>query len=257
MTMKTRKIILILLSLSLCLSAQARRKPLIGVAPGYNGATTSTLSRSYTDAVYRAGGIPVILPQVNNAEAASEILSRLDGLLLTGGADINPSYYGEDILNETVEIDAHRDTIDVLYAEAALSRKLPVMAICRGEQLLNVVLGGSLYQDLPSQKPSEIAHRQKGDLRFPTQSVTVEKGSMLNKIMGAETLRVNSSHHQAVKVPSDKVKVTAHAEDGVVEAYESAEKGQWILAVQFHPEQLVRVENGWLALFIAFVKACR
>ena len=255
--MKARNIFFFLTLLTISVAASARKKPLIGVAPGYSGETTSSVNRSYTDAVYRAGGIPVILPQVDKAEAASEVLSHLDGLLLTGGVDIDPAYYGETVLNETVEIDAHRDTIDILYAEAALRRKMPILAICRGEQLLNVVLGGSLYQDLPSQKPSDIAHRQKGDLRFPSQTISVESGSLLHRIMGASSLRVNSSHHQAVKEPSGKVKVIAWAEDGVIEAYEGTEKGQWILGVQFHPEQMVRADDGWLALFSAFVKVCR
>ena len=255
--MKAKRVLLFFLLLSLCFFAQARKKPLIGVASGYSSAMTSTLSRSYTDAIYRAGGIPVILPQVNNAAAASEILSHLDGLLLSGGEDMAPAYYGESILNESVQVNAHRDTIDVLYAEAALLAKKPILAICRGEQLLNVVLGGSLYQDLPTQKPSEIAHRQGSDLRFPSHTISVSEGSRLHRIMGVKTLNVNTSHHQAVKVPSDKVAVTAVAPDGVIEAYEGIEKGQWILGVQFHPEMLVRAQSGWLAIFIDFVKACK
>ena len=255
--MKAKHIFLILLSLSLCVFAQARKKPLIGIAPGYSGAMSSTVSRSYTDAVSRAGGIPLILPQVDDPAAAEEVLSRLDGIVLTGGVDIDPIHYGETVLNESVEIDSHRDAIDMLYARAALAKKLPILAICRGEQLLNVVLGGSLYQDLPTQKPSAIAHRQKEEFNLPSHEIIVAKGSLLHDIMKKDTLRVNSAHHQAVKAPSDKVKVTAYAPDGVVEAYQSAIKGQWILAVQFHPEAMVRVDDSWLALFKTFVKVCR
>jgi len=217
----------------------------------------STVSRSYTDAVARAGGIPVILPQVDNPAAATEILGRLDGILFTGGVDLDPAYYGEQVLNESVEIDSHRDTIDILYANAALDRRLPILAICRGEQMLNVVLGGSLYQDLPSQKPSGIAHRQGTDLKKPSHMIEVSEGSLLYRAMGQKSLKVNSSHHQAVKIPSERVVVTAYSPDGVVEAYEGKDKGRWILAVQFHPEMLVRADDSWLALFKAFVKACR
>ena len=252
-----KTLLLFVLSLTVLVSAQARRKPMIGVASGYSSAMVTTLNRSYTDAIYRAGGIPVILPQVNNAAEASEILSHLDGLLLSGGEDLAPAYYGESVLNETVSVNAHRDTIDVLYAEAALQGNKPILAICRGEQLLNVVLGGSLYQDLPSQNPSDIAHRQGSDLRFPSHTISVLEGSMLHKILGEKSLNVNTSHHQAVKVPSDKVAVTALAPDGVVEAYEGVERGEWILGVQFHPEQLVRADDKWLAIFKAFVKACK
>ncbi|MBP3270336.1 MAG: gamma-glutamyl-gamma-aminobutyrate hydrolase family protein [Bacteroidales bacterium] len=255
--MKTRQFIILILALSVSFVAQARKKPLIGVAPGYSGSMTSTVSRSYTDAIFRAGGIPVILPQVDNPAAAAEMLSRLDGMVLTGGPDLNPAYYGESVLNGTVEIDAHRDTVDILYAKAALESKKPLLAICRGEQLLNVVLGGSLYQDLPSQKPGDIAHRQSIDSKIPTHSVSVVEGSALYRIMGRKSLDVNTLHHQAVKTPSDKVIVTAYSPDGVVEAYEGKDKGQWLLAVQFHPEVLVRANDDWLALFKAFVKACR
>ncbi len=255
--MKARHIILIALSLSLCLAAQARKKPLIGIVPGYNGSMSSTVSRSYTDAVARAGGIPLILPQVDDPVAAAEIVGRLDGILFTGGVDIDPAHYGETVLNESVEIDSHRDAIDMLYAGAAIGSKLPILGICRGEQLLNVVLGGSLYQDLPTQKPSDIAHRQKEEFNLPSHKIIVAKGSLLHDIMKKDTLLVNSAHHQAVKAPSDKILVTAYAPDGVVEAYQGTERGRWLLAVQFHPEALVRVDDSWLALFKAFVKACR
>ncbi len=255
--MKAKRLIAILIALVVCSLAQARKKPLIGVVPGCSGEMNLVLSRSYTDAVARAGGIPVILPQVDDPLTAAEYISRLDGILFTGGVDVDPSRYGETVLNESVEIDLRRDSIEFLYAEAALLRRLPIMAICRGEQLMNVVLGGSLYQDLPSQKPGDIPHRQKTDSRYPTHSISVAPGSILHRAMGETELMVNTSHHQAVKRPSDKVVVTAYSPDGVVEAYESGIKGQWILAVQFHPEQLVRADDKWLALFRTFVKECR
>lgn len=235
----------------------ARKKPLIGVAPGYSGADYSNVNRTYTDAILRAGGIPFILPQVNDPAEASEMLSRVDGIVFTGGVDLDPVRYGETVLNESVEIDSHRDTLDILYASAALERRIPILAICRGEQLMNVVLGGTLYQDLPTQKPGDIAHRQSAPGKVPTQRIFVTKGSMLNRIMGTEELMVNSFHHQAVKDPSPLVTVTALSEDGVVEAYEWTGKGRWLLAVQFHPEMLLRGDDNWLRLFKAFVKATR
>lgn len=237
---------------------EARKKPLIGIVPsGYQGEKVSVLNRSYSDAILRAGGIPLVVPQVSDSSEAAEVVARLDGIMITGGPDIAPSFYGEEVLNDSVEIDSHRDTVDVLYARAALDRRLPILAICRGEQLMNVVLGGSLYQDLPSQKPGEIAHRQGSDLRYPSHAISVAEGSILHRIMGSTSLKVNSSHHQAVKEPSGKVTVTAYSPDGVVEAWESNMKGQWLLAVQFHPEQMVRVDDQWLRLFKAFVKASR
>ena len=257
--MKRIKYLSLLLVVVLCLQPMEakRRKPVIGIAPGYSGTEYSRLQRTYTDAILRAGGIPFILPQVGDAASASEMLSHVDGLMLTGGVDLDPAYYGEMVFNETVEIDSHRDTIDILYARAALEGRLPVLAICRGEQLMNVVLGGSLYQDLPSQRPGVIKHRQDEEGKVPTHSISVSRESILYRIMGSDHLRVNSFHHQAVKDPSPLVKVTAHADDGVVEAYEINEKGRWLLAVQFHPEILLRGNDDWLKLFEAFVKASR
>ena len=250
-------IILLLIPVLGTWTADAKRKPIIGIAPGYNGSEYSSLRRTYTDAIIKAGGIPFILPQVNDAAQAAEMLHHVDGLVLTGGGDLDPVHYGESVLNETVEIDSHRDTLDIFYAQAAWDGKMPILAICRGEQLMNVVLGGSLYQDLPSQKPGDIAHRQKVDGKVPTHRIQVEKGSMLYRIMGSEELMVNSFHHQAVKEPSPIVTVTALSDDGVVEAFEMNGKGRWLLAVQFHPEILVRGNESWLSIFKAFVKATR
>ena len=255
--MKTKLLIILVFLLALGMSAEARKKPVIGVVPGCDGREYSKVRRTYTDAVLRAGGIPVILPQVDDDATARELLSRIDGIVFTGGEDIDPEYYGETVLNETVEIDARRDTVDVRYARIALERRIPILAICRGEQLMNVVLGGSLYQDLPTQKPSPTAHRQKEGGKVPTHAIAVSEGSTLHRVMGLDTLWVNSFHHQAVKVPSDRVKVVAIAGDGVVEAFESQSKKQWLLAVQFHPEMLLRGDDSWLGIFKAFVKAAR
>ena len=256
--MKRIKILAVLIVLLIgTMPSEARKKPVIGIAPGYSSPEYTSIRRTYTDAILRAGGIPFILPQANDPVEASAILANVDGVIFTGGGDIDPSYYGETVLNETVEIDSHRDTLDILYARTALASGKPILAICRGEQLINVVLGGSLYQDLPSQKPGDIAHRQSANGKVPTQKVFVTRGSKLHKIMGKDVLMVNSFHHQAVKDPAGSVTVTAVSEDGVVEAYESNEKGRWLVAVQFHPEMLVRGDDSWLSLFKAFVKASR
>ena len=256
MNKKSLKLLFVIIFLSMgLLSAEARRKPVIGIAPGYSGANSSIVNRSYTDAVYRAGGIPVILPQVNDEAAAAEILSRLDGVLFTGGVDINPEYYGETVLNDSVEIDGHRDTLDVTYARTALGLRLPILAICRGEQMMNVVLGGSLYQDLPAQKPSEIAHRQSPSLTQATQKISVTKGSMLHRIMGKDVLEVNSAHHQGIKVLGEGLIASAFSEDGIIEAFESP-NGPFFCAVQWHPEWLYPSVDA-TALFREFVETCR
>ena len=255
--MKRTILLTIVLLLVVAQGVEARRKPIIGITTGCSPADYSKVRRTYSDAVIRAGGVPFLLPQVNDLATAKDIVSRLDGILFTGGEDVDPARYGQDILNETVSINHHRDTLDFLYAEAALSKHLPILAICRGEQLVNVALGGALYQDLPTQKPSGVSHRQSAAGKTPTHLCIVSRNTMLHQLMGADTLKVNSFHHQAVSVPSDKVTVSAYSEDGIVEAYEIVTPKQWLLAVQFHPEMLVRADDSWLALFEAFIKAAR
>ncbi|MBP5217448.1 MAG: gamma-glutamyl-gamma-aminobutyrate hydrolase family protein [Bacteroidales bacterium] len=255
--MGRRILLTIVILLSAAYVTEARRKPLIGITTGCSPAEYSKVRRTYGDAVIRSGGIPLLLPQVNGIEEALEVVSRLDGILFTGGEDVDPARYGQTVLNETVDINHHRDTLDFLYAEAAIRKGIPILAICRGAQLMNVALGGSLFQDLPTEKPGNVAHRQSKPGETPTHLCIVYRNTLLHRIMEKDTLQVNSFHHQAVSVPSDKVTVSARCDDGVVEAFEIVSKKQWLLAVQFHPELLVRADDRWLALFKAFIKAAR
>ena len=255
--MKRKILLTFILLLAAAYCAEARRKPLIGITTGCSPEDYSKVRRTYADAIIRSGGIPLLLPQVDDLDQALEIVSRLDGIMFSGGNDVDPARYGQAVLNETVTIDHHRDTIEFLYAEAAFLKHLPVLAICRGAQLINVALGGTLFQDLPAQRPGDVAHRQKEPGEIPTHLCLVSRNSLLHRIMGKDTLNVNSFHHQAVCDPSDKVTVSAYSEDGVVEAYESIQGKQWLVAVQFHPELLVKADDRWFALFKAFVKAAR
>ena len=208
--------------------------PVIGISAGWDRGRVD-VSDAYAISVRAAGGVPVVLPPVLSFHEAVEALSHVDALILTGGEDVDPSRYGEDILNETVEVNYRRDTSDFLLARAALTAGLPILGICRGEQLLNVVLGGSLYQDIPSQVGSAIRHRQSEPDGMGTHMIYLEQGSRLREILGCDSLMVNSFHHQAVKEPGIGVVVVARSADGVVEAWES-EGG--IVCVQFHPELL-------------------
>jgi len=252
-----RTILVLVLAFAVCINADARKKPLIGISTGYSQGGRASVGRAYSDAVMRAGGIPLLLPPVSTPEEAEDVLRKLDGIVFTGGADFSPELYGETVLNESVSVEPWRDSLDVLYAKAALAIKMPILAICRGEQLMNIVLGGSLYQDLPSQILSDVRHNQRESAIYPSHKIVVDRSSRLYDIMGRDTLMVNSHHHQAVKKPSKKVKVVAVAEDGVIEAYEGTSRSQWLQAVQFHPEQLCRRDESWLALFKALVKVAR
>ena len=246
--MKTRYFVLFFLILmtSIC-SCSKQAAPLIGISCGRTSTGAATLSTNYTDAIAKAGGIPVVLPIIDDPSLAESILAKLDGIVFSGGPDLDPAEYGEEILNETVSIDAVRDRSDLLLARAALASGKPVLAICRGEQLMNVVLGGTLYQDIPTQVDTVIKH-SGFDHR-----IGVEKGSVLYELFGQDSMTVNSSHHQAVKDPAPGINITAHAPDGIVEAYEYEN----VLAVQFHPERMVQTDDSWLALFKYFVDRTR
>ena len=242
--MKRFFILLTIVALQACRSSA----PVIGISCGRTAAGAATLSANYTDAVLRSGGIPVIFPTVSDKAAADALLKSVDGVIFSGGPDLDPSYYGETVWNETVEVDTLRDVSDLLLMRAALDVGKPVMAICRGEQLMNVVLGGTLYQDLPTQLGSVVPH--SGAIH----RIGVEKGSVLYDLFGEDSLTVNSFHHQAVKDVAPDVRVTARSADGIVEAYEY---GKGVIAFQFHPEGMARTDDAWLAPFKYFVRKVR
>ncbi|MBQ9172298.1 MAG: gamma-glutamyl-gamma-aminobutyrate hydrolase family protein [Bacteroidales bacterium] len=254
------------LLLAVTLSSCSSRKPLIGVTPGYSSSSddknvgyvyngTTRLLGTYIETVIRAGGVPVILPAVRDSLSCADILSRLDGMMISGGEDLDPAYYGESIIEGArVGVNAQRDTVDMLYARTALAMKKPIFAICRGFQLLNVALGGSLYQDLPTQIPDNVGHSQREPGNVGTHKITIEKGSTLRKVLKADTLWVNSYHHQGVKDLAKGVKVTARTDDGLIEGYE----GKNIYAVQFHPEKAIDLGEMTLLPYVEdFVSKCR
>ena len=240
-----KRVLFFLLSLAVLLPS-CRRSPLIGISCSRYETGMSYLNTTYTDAISQAGGIPVILPTITDSLLAVETVRKLDGIIFSGGPDLDPSYYGETIWNETVEVDTLRDCSDVLLMRVALASGKPILGICRGGQLLNVVLGGSLYQDIPTQMDTLVIHGGGSRHR-----IGVEKESVLYRLFGQDSLTVNSYHHQGVKREAPGIRVTARAEDGLVEAYEYGDR---LIAVQFHPEAMVRSDASWLALFRHFVR---
>ena len=239
-----KRILIFLLALTVLQAC--RQAPVIGISCGRSESGAATLSANYTNAVFRSGGIPLIFPTVVDSAMASILIHSVDGIIFSGGPDLDPSYYGETVWNETVEVDTLRDVSDLLLMRAALASGKPVMAICRGEQLMNVVLGGTLVQDIPTQVDTMVKH-SGGALH----RIGVEKGSVLYELFGQDSLTVNSSHHQAVKTPAPGVKVTARADDGIIEAYEY---GDQVIAFQFHPEGMARTDDAWLAPFKYFIR---
>ena len=243
-----RKLSVLLLLFLLSVSCSRPRTPLIGITCSRSESGATLLNSTYTEAVTRAGGIAVVLPTVCSSEEAEHLLGMLDGIVFSGGEDVNPGWYGEEVWNETVYMDPVRDFSDSLLARAALASGKPVLAICRGAQLMNVLLGGSLYQDLPSQLASDVVHGGGA-----THPIGLVEGSVLRSLFPVDSIRVNSFHHQAARDLAPGLTVTARAADGIVEAYETPR----IWAVQFHPEKMLQ-EGGeeWLPLFEEYVRWC-
>lgn len=209
----------------------------------------------YVSGVAQAGGVPVVLPPI--PEVAGEMAREIDGLLLTGGSDLSPGYYGEEPLPKLSETIPKRDAFEMAVLEHALDRGVPVFGICRGLQLLNVALGGTLYQDLPSQlTDGSIAHRQQTPKWQWTHEVEVEAGSNVARIMASTNLRVNSYHHQAIKDLSGDLVAVGHASDGIIEAIEARDLSErWLIGVQWHAEAMRDVGPEHRNLFEAHVAA--
>lgn len=202
------------------------------------GMSRVRLNAAYVEAVERAGGLPLVVPPLASIADASRIIEAVDALLLTGGEDVDPARYGAP-RHPTVEVvNLERDATELALVAAARERGLPTLAICRGIQLFNVAFGGSLVQDIPSQRPSTIDHEPAGPRSERVHDVRVEAGSRLSAALGTTALRVNSLHHQGVDRVAEGLRATAWAPDGLIEGLEWATPDWWAVAVQWHPEEL-------------------
>lgn len=229
------------------------------------GDVSLSLSENYPRAVLRAGGLPVVLACAPDRAQVAESVRRCDGVLLTGGDDVNPGLYTRHVparLRRTVGApDRPRDLRELLVIAEVLRQRKPLLAICRGQQLLNVALGGTLLVDIAGQVPHALNHDRSDKKGAVVHEVQLTADSLLAKIAGSRKLGVNSSHHQAVDRVAAALRVTGRSADGVVEALEFApEAADWLpylLAVQFHPERLVRAHREHGRIFSSFVSACR
>jgi putative glutamine amidotransferase len=212
---------------------------------------------AYMRAITQAGGVPLLIPPLTEEDALAAVFAKLDGLLLTGGGDIEPRYYGAERLAVCGPAETSRDITELALTKRALEQKLPMLGVCRGHQMLNVALGGTLVQDIHSALPQAMRHDRLDHPRdWRAHTIAVEAGSRLEEILGTREHRVNSLHHQALDTLGKGVRVLARADDGVVEAMEV--RGQpFALAVQFHPEELVATDEPSRRLFAAFVGACQ
>lgn len=217
----------------------AHHKPVIGITGNF-GEKGCELAEGYFQAVLLAGGAPVILPPADDTDALVSMLDRIDGLLLSGGADLNPLFMGEEPVPALHGINPRRDLCELLLVRLAFDRQLPMLGICRGIQMMAAALGGSVWQDLGTQFSSTstaplLKHSQDLDRAYPSHSVDIAEDSLLHNIMQQSRLAVNSFHHQAVRDPGPHLRVVATSPDGVIEAIESSEHKS-LMGVQWHPE---------------------
>jgi gamma-glutamyl-gamma-aminobutyrate hydrolase PuuD len=223
-------------------------KPLIGISAYHSKNRDSGAHNTYVNAIIKAGGIPVIIPLTTDMNALYDIVTRIDGLIMTGGDDVYPSYYNESPIEQLGAVDSIRDRYDLTLIKMSSDRMLPILGICRGIQLINVALGGTLYQDLPTQHPSGVVHSQKEPSDVGTHDIEVADGTLLSKMIGAGNFKVNSFHHQAVKKVAPGFRVSALSADSIVEAMETISERN-IIAVQFHPECLILKDDTMLPVF--------
>ena len=254
-----RHILLALVLLGAVLGLSAKT-PVIGIS-AYSEDGRCQVNMTYINSVRMAGGVPLVIPVTSDDAQIAAIIATIDGLLMTGGEDFDPlKWFGEEPVRGLGEVVPARDEYDVKLVRAAVAAGIPVLGICRGEQLLAVAFGGSLWQDIPSQvKDSYVKHRQSPTTgTIGTHSITIEKGSLLARTLGKEKAVVNTFHHQAIKDVPKGFRVVARAADGIIEGVELPDfkdGGAMILGVQFHPEIITNGGNPeFLPLFQKLVE---
>lgn len=234
------------------------RKPVIGVVPLWDEQKDSLwMLPGYFDGIIEAGGAPLMLPLTDDKALLDRLLGLCDGLLVTGGQDVTPSVYGDGsaralaLCGERCEA---RDRMERLAVPMAIARDMPLLGICRGLQTLNAILGGTLWQDLPTQHPSAVEHHGRPPYELPVHTVDVLEGTPLAAVVGAGRLDVNSYHHQAVRTVAPSLRAMAMAPDGLVEAVWRPDSS-FVWAVQWHPEFSHAVDESSRRIFSAFVRA--
>ena len=240
------------------------KKPVIGISTsvlvdqesGFPGYERIYVNKDYVSSVIAAGGVPIMIPMDASEENLRQTLELVDGVIFSGGHDIAPIRYQEEPHQQLQEICPERDAFDFLLYRLTKERKLPILGICRGYQLMNVSEGGKLYQDLSLKETESFKHSQGHGPSIPTHTVSIGAGSRLHEILGKEEIRVNSFHHQAVKSVSEKVAISGKALDEVIEAIE-VKNYPFAVGVQFHPEMLQEKEEDMRKIFSALVSAAK
>lgn len=230
---------------------------IIGVVPLWDEKKESVwMIPGYLEGIINTGGVPIILPFTDDEDVLRRSAKLCGGFLLTGGQDVSPEIYGEEALPQCGEACGVRDRMEEFLLNLAISEDKPVLGICRGIQFMNAVLGGTLYQDIPTQYDTYTIHCQKPPYDIPVHNVTVAEDSPLYQVIRKTEISVNSYHHQAVKALSDKLRPMAYSEDGLVESVYIPDK-RFIWAVQWHPELNFKTEKSSEEIFGKFVEACK
>lgn len=242
------------------------RRPVIGIAtqtlPAVPGERQACwlMGHSYVHELRKVGAVPWLIPLTpDDPDTLAAIFDRLDGVFITGGVDVDPARYGEAKTPLCGATDPDRDAVEIALIRHATDRGLPVLAVCRGLQILNVAFGGTLYQDVQAQVPAALKHDyfptpQQPSRKYLAHDVTVRRDSRLGDILGETLVPVNSMHHQAVKDLAPPLAATAYAPDGIVEGVEGVGTG-YLVGVQWHPEELTDTHAGMARLFTSFVAA--
>jgi putative glutamine amidotransferase len=234
-------------------------KPVIGLTTYYEDKprrTLTSVSNNYINSVINAGGLPIMIPITNDDWNINKYIDMLDGILFTGGEDISPILFGENPLKQVTYISTDRDTHEIAMFKKAYEKNIPILGICRGIQLMNVAQGGTLYQDIDAQIQGALGH---GPMENPVNelyhTVSIQKESILFNIFQTDELKVNSFHHQSIKDLGSDLKVTALSTEGIIEGVESCQK-DFVVGVQWHPEDLTAKYPLFLKLFQQFILAC-
>ena len=231
-----------------------KERPVIGLVPLWDEEKESYwMLPGYMKAVEKCGGIPIMLPLTDDEDAIEQLLNVLDGILLTGGQDVGPELYGEKPMDGIIFACPERDSMEWKLLTGAIKRNIPVFGICRGLQFINVFFGGTLYQDIPTQLPSDVEHHQTGKYDEASHEDRLTEGSPLKELLGADTLPVNSYHHQGIKDLADELEAMAVSDDGLVEAV-AHRTYPFLWAVQWHPEFSYISDANSLRIIDRFVR---
>lgn len=209
-----------------------------GVTRQWDGSERTGVNAAYAKSVLAAGGVPLILSPLLGPSLAARALAGVDGLLLTGGEDIHPAWYHAEPSPLLYPPSRERDLFELALFATARQMEIPILGICRGIQLINVALGGTLFQDLPSERPGPLDHNPSAARTARTHALRLAPGSRAEAALGPEPLTVNSFHHQAIRELAMKLVATGWSEDGLIEAVETPPGAPWLLAVQWHPEEM-------------------